>query len=142
MPIAYRFMAGRQAVLQREHRAVDCELRMQRFLSKNICKFRRQSIHSQRLVVYMLLTGQMIKEEVLSYSMLAGFRNGVALWKVPRLRPFVLVTVTCGCIRLWSIGELFRQGKAKSTRSKPCPKWALYKDLVCISRRTDYASIK
>ena len=43
---------GRQAVLQREHRAVDCEHKIQRFLSKNIRKFRKQSRNSQRLVVY------------------------------------------------------------------------------------------
>ena len=103
---------GRQAVLQQEHRVVDCKLKMQRSLSKNICKFRKQSRNSQRLVVYILLTGQMTKAEVLSYPMLAGFRKGITLWKVSRLRPFVLVTATCGCIRLWSIGEIILRGES------------------------------
>jgi len=53
--------------------------------------------------------------------MLPNFRKNRAFWKVPRLRPSVLlVRATCRCIRAWSTVRMILTGDNRSTRRKTC----------------------
>jgi hypothetical protein len=53
--------------------------------------------------------------------MLPDFRKSVAFWKVPRLRPFVLlVRAACRWRRVWSIGGKVLPGETRSTRRNAC----------------------
>ena len=61
-----------------------------------------------------------VKMKVLSYPMLPEFRHSTAAWKVPMLRPFVLLVKETCTWRVWSIGGMTLIGYNRITRRNPC----------------------
>jgi len=60
------------------------------------------------------------------YTIFAYFRKGIVFWKVPRLRPFVvLVRATCTWRREWGVGGMTVTGGNRSSRIYTCPSGAL-----------------
>jgi hypothetical protein len=56
------------------------------------------------------------RDTELCYQLLPDCQNIVALWKVPRLRPFVLlVRAACRRRRVWHIGGMIVTGKILNT---------------------------
>jgi hypothetical protein len=57
---------------------------------------------------------------VLFYPMLLYLRKSIAFWKVPRLRPFVLlVRATCNWRWVWRNGRMILTGKTEVLGGKP-----------------------
>ena len=64
-------------------------------------------------VVWVSLTLEEVNVKVVSYPMLSDLRMRVALWKVPRLCPFVLVRATCRCRLVWNVGGMILTGETE-----------------------------
>jgi len=62
------------------------------------------------------------KKAVLIRQMFSDSQKSIAVWKVPRLRPFVLVIITtCGRRRKWSFRGMILRGKFEVLWEKPFP---------------------